>query len=291
MQILSGRRHRVLSLAFSPCGRWLAAGGSNGVHVWDTSEPNAKPRHVLVPGALWADGLVFRADGRLFFTDAQLRCHLFDPADGGLTNLGLSALPVVAPVGERLVDFSGAELRIYQLRPTGQPLVKTVTMSESHFVTAAAFAPDGATFAIVEGRVGSNAVVTVRKAETGKPIRELPGAFQRPAQLCFTGDGAHVIARAAAGLACWTLAEPDRAPVKGVNPSGKHFVALAVHPEGPLLTVDNDRLVRVWGVPALTNGRTIEWNIGKLYAVAVSPDGTRAAVASHTGRVLVWDWD
>ena len=66
---------------------------------------------------------------------------------------------------------------------------------------------------------------------------------------------------------------------------------MAVHPAGPLLTVANDKLVQVWDAPALAPSRAIEWNVGKLYAVAVSPDGTRAAVGSHTGKVLVWDWD
>ena len=57
------------------------------------------------------------------------------------------------------------------------------------------------------------------------------------------------------------------------------------------MTVDTDRLVRVWDVASLTVTRTIEWNIGNLNAVAASPDGTRAAVGSGTGKVLVWDWD
>jgi hypothetical protein len=47
----------------------------------------------------------------------------------------------------------------------------------------------------------------------------------------------------------------------------------------------------VWDAATLKLDRTIEWNVRKLYAVAVSGDGTRAAVGSHTGKVLVWDWD
>jgi WD40 repeat protein len=160
---------------------------------------------------------------------------------------------------------------------------------------AAAFAPDGATFAITEQRIGDGAPsgLTLRDAETAKPIRELKSAVPNPYQMVFSKDGAHLIARLPVRLVCWTLAaaEPGAAPRKVVNPSRKHFVAMAVHPDGPLLTVDNDRLVRVWTVPALTTDRSITWNIGKLHAVAVSPDGTRAAVGGHTGEVLVWDWD
>jgi WD40 repeat protein len=66
---------------------------------------------------------------------------------------------------------------------------------------------------------------------------------------------------------------------------------LAFHPDGSLPTVGGDRLVRVWDAETLTPGRVIEWNVGKLYAVAVSPDGARAAVGRHTGKVVVWDRD
>jgi len=162
-------------------------------------------------------------------------------------------------------------------------------------VMTAAFAWDGATFATSERDGGADwgaaYQVKVRSTATGKSVCSLPYPGVITPAVCFSKDGSHLLARSLASVTCWDLGDVKKPPRKAQNPSRRHFGAMAVHPDGPLLTVDNDRLVRVWDVPALTTDRAITWNIGKLHAVAVSPDGTRAAVGSHTGKVLVWDWD
>lgn len=302
MQILSGRRNRVLDLVFSRCGRWLAAGGFGGVHVWDTANPTAKPRCPEPKKITGGFGLAFRADGRLFFRALNGRWSLYDPATNALTTLRLqnSGDTVPAPDGRFVAEVRGPAVRVWSF-PDGadEPESHRAFKSPGPGVTGVAFAPDDTTFATADVSYGTtdgtyfelSVALTVRAVPMGKAIATLGGAAGSTSAVRYSGDGAHLLAFWAASAACWTIAEPEKAPCKAVNPSRKHFVSMAVHPSGPLLTVDNDRLVRVWDVPALTTDRTIAWNVGKLYAVAVSPDGTRAAVGSNTGKVLVWDWD
>jgi WD40 repeat protein len=296
VQILSGRRHRVEELAFSHCGRWLAAAGyTGGLHVWDTAAPTAPPQHPEDPDSVRAGSLVFRTDGRVFVNGRLSRWFLYDPTSRALTAVGRSRTgwAVPSPDGLRVIRTNEpAPLRTYTFGPR-DALVPGATVRDKRvgFFQTCAFAPDGATFAVSEHRIRGPCGLTIRAAETAKPVRELKAAFPNAFQMVFSTDGAYLIARAPARLACWTLAEPDAAPWLVANSSRKHFVGMAVHPTGALLTVDTERLVRVWAVPALTTDRSITWNIGKLLAIAVSPDGTRAAVGGHTGRVLVWDWD
>jgi WD40 repeat protein len=288
-----------MELAFSHCGRWLAACGfSGGLHVWDTSNPTAPPRHAEFPGSYLRPGsLSFRADGRVFVNNYSGNWFLYDPATGKVTALkGSRANWVVpSPDGRRVVRIGEwSPLRTWTISAKDKVGPMVNVRVDGRHIEAAAFTADGGTFATAEHHnSGARWVpeLRLRDAETANPTRELVGAFRNTAQMAFSKDGAHLIARANASLACWTIAEPTRAPRKATNPSRRHFLSMAVHPSGPVLTVDNDRLVRVWDVPALTTDRIIEWNIGKLYAVAVSADGTRAAVGSHTGKVLAWDWD
>jgi WD40 repeat protein len=295
VQILGGRRAPVTELEFSRCGRWLAAAGYGGLHVWDTADPTAPPQHPELPDS-YIQSLVFRTDGRVFVNGSSSRWFLYDPLSRVLTTNGRSwtGWAVPSPDGLRVVRMNEfPSLRTYTFGPRDTLVPGAVVRDKrvSYFRTAA-FAPDGATFAILEHRVGETPIgLTLRNAETAKPIRELKGAFPNTFHMLFSKDGAYLIARLPVRLACWNLAaEPAAAPRLVTNPSRKHFVAMAVHPDGPLLTVDNDRLVRVWSVPALATDRSITWNIGRLFAVAVSPDGTRAG-GSVSGEVLVWDWD
>jgi WD40 repeat protein len=303
MQILSGRRHRVEELAFSHCGRWLAAAGSGGgLHLWDTHDPGAEPRHVPVrPAYRRAPVLTFRPDGRLFYA-AGYSWYVLDPGGGRPTRVAPNRhwAATVSADGTRIVrsrDWS--PLRTYRVTADGVTGGPSVPVPGTYFAHAA-FTPDGTAFAVEEVvgalHLPSPRRVTVRAADTGEQLAALAPAFTaRPMWVAreyrFSPDGSRLVGRCEAVLARWAVADPDRPPVVVRNPAGREFLALAFHPDGSLLTVDDGRLVRVWDAGTLTPGRAVEWNVGKLYAVAVSPDGARAAVGSHTGKVLVWDWD
>jgi WD40 repeat protein len=304
MQALSGRRHRVEELAFSHDGRWIAAGGRSGPHIWDTTNPTAKPQNPKLPGLYQrAQTLCFHPDGRLFLQDGPSRWYIYDPEAKKRTDLGGRRVCTVVPSpdGQRVVRIhEPSPLRIWKFGAKDKLEAESEVPLTTTYVVTAAFSPDGSRLATAEikseimmpGRVyRQTQALTLRTARTGKPTRTLRAVFARPDQLLFSHDGERLFARTAGSFACWTLAEPDKSPKKAVNPARKHFLSMAYHREGKLLTVDNDRLVRVWDAATLRHERAIEWNIGKLYAVAVSPDGTRAAVGSHTGKVLVWDWD
>ncbi|MBA4064955.1 MAG: hypothetical protein C0501_14825 [Isosphaera sp.] len=300
MQILSGRRHRVEELAFSHCGRWLAAGGRGHLHLWDTHDPGAAARQVYAARYGRAGHLAFRRDGRLFYITTS-SWYVLNPEGGRPTRVATDRYwsAAVSPDGTRVVrQREWTPLRTYRIDPDGVAAGPTVSVRGTYFAHAA-FAADGAVFAVEQAAApaleGAHRV-TVRSADTGGQLAVLAPAFTaRPMwvqrQYRFSPDGARLVGRCEAELVCWAVGDPDRPPVTAANPAGRDFLSLAFHPDGALLTVDDGRLVRVWDAETLTPGRVIEWGVGKLWAVAVSPDGARAAVGSHTGKVLVWDWD
>lgn len=294
MLALRGRRNGVQELAFSHCGRWLAAGGlRGGIHVWDTQNPTAPPRHIDFGPHSWAGALAFRSDGRLLCDDGTRKWVLFGPDDERteLARPGTHGWFHPAPDAlhaVRVDTLSRLECFAVPSEPGAKAKRVWATKKEAWGYSRVAFTRDGATLAHAQTCAGKRAVVT-RDAATGAVRAEFPAAAANIPQLAFVGDS--LVGRANGGLTCWSLAEPAAKPRKATNPTRKHFQSMAAHPGGAVLTVDNDRLVRVWSVPDLNPYREIAWSVGKLYAVAVSPDGARAAVGSHTGRVLVWDWD
>jgi WD40 repeat protein len=281
---------------FSHDGRWLAACGfGGGVHVWDTANPTAKPMH---PSGGYAHGLAFRPDGRLFFHVIHGKWYLFDPAEDELAALHspkTACLVASADATQVARVQAASEILTWGFSDGDRPVQRLKVKCGNAHVNGAAFAPDGSTLVTIEAEYDRywtrEAKLVLRDTAKGKVIASLEGAAATVDRVQFTRNGEYVVASWAGTLACWNVAEPDKPPRRGVNPGRKHFQSVALHPHGPVLTADNDRLVRVWEVPAMTTDRTIEWNIGNLYAVGVSPDGSRAAVSSHTGKVLVWDWD
>jgi WD40 repeat protein len=68
--------------------------------------------------------------------------------------------------------------------------------------------------------------------------------------------------------------------------------AVAVHPHKPLvLTGGGDATVRLWEYTetSLTPRESFDWQVGRVTALAVSPDGMLAAAGGVSGEVVVWD--
>jgi WD40 repeat protein len=301
VQILGGRRAPVEELAFSHCGRWLAAAaGGGGVHLWDATDPAAPPLRPIPDDTGYSGNLAFRRDGRLFFRDCFCRMRLYDPASGKLTEHGYapSANMAVSPDSRRFVELGAYFLLTWRIRVKGPPVPELSDETHRTHVRRAVFTADGARLVIAEERtVGTGRKkqitfgLTLRNARTGAVVRDLGALPEVPWQLAVSADGARVFARWREIVSCWSVSEPGEGPREAPAPTRHALHELAVHPNGPLLTADAAGVVRVWEVPELRPEREFAWGLGRLAALAVSPDGTRAAAGSASGKVLVWDWD
>jgi WD domain, G-beta repeat len=73
-------------------------------------------------------------------------------------------------------------------------------------------------------------------------------------------------------------------------PGRANITALRLHPsERFFITVGGDRCVRYWDSTRFTILKTLNWQVGKLYALDISADGTTAAAGGENGQVAVWD--
>src|SRR5262249_16101796 len=67
---------------------------------------------------------------------------------------------------------------------------------------------------------------------------------------------------------------------------------LAFHPSGrALMMAMKDVKVTFLDPTTLTELAAYDWDIGKVFKIAFSPDGMRAAGAGEKGKVAVWDVD
>jgi WD40 repeat protein len=298
MRILPGPTRSNTHLAWSPCGRWLATGGTgDGAMLWDTFAGTEGQR--VLTGGHGTVGLRFVPDsGRLVL----------------MSRSGLWALDVE----------SGQEKKLALRGRNG-----------ANAIIAGAFSPDGRLCAVNQWGNTGRAIAVYDLSEPVTPSAEYgsnvlghdsPFAYRSSEQLFWidtswnlawfssaTGDplGSIPFPASRRVVSDWALS-PDGARAALVTPEALYVApldgtppvslprpaktfrrGLAWSPCGRVLACGCGTTVQLLEADTLAEIRALDWGIGKPRALAFSPDGARCAVSGDSGRgwVAVFDLD
>lgn len=296
MRVLTGRKKPISSVAFSPDGRRLAVASDGVVRLWDLADGKTVAEFAL-PGMFPLQvKTAFHPGGKLLAV-AHERAELIDLGTGRREKLpGKGALfntLSFSPDGRELVAGGDHFFRWDVDTRTALPAPRLHTVRGSAGTTwpSAAFAPYGTRFAASRRawcRPTNVNTTAVFDRATLAPLARFDAAGHDTKRLAFNRDGTLLAATSGPVLRVYDLTAG--AEVATLKVGKLHFMTAAFTPDGrSVATVSKDCTVRFFDVATWEAARTYDWDIGPLLDLAFAPDGLTAAVASDTGRVLLFD--
>lgn len=306
----------VAGLSFAADGQTLIAGGSGGYDLWHLQTAS----HLYIPShavkRLW--GCRYDPMGRWIYVTDSVRGLRLLPAGGG------EALP---PPGTPYVmhvtsfDLSGDGTCLAMTRGgAGQSRVecwkvsraglffpawslldgKPINPDELYYfnqakwwTNAVAISRDGKVVVTAENRSasasGDRPTIVQRQGGTGKAVADLgTSATGFDMHLAVAADGKGVFAWDGKLLERWDF-KSGQCKANLATPGRGTFTSLAVHSSGRVVvTASTDGQARTWDAHDLRLVHAVKCQVGKLHAVALSPDGKTVAVGGDKGQVALW---
>ncbi len=322
MLFLQGHTAAVQALAYAPDGQTLASSSDDGtVRLWDVVHGEECAR---LPKNGYAPLLAWSPEGRtLAIASSDHRLRLWDVARGaivqetrvlhcrGLTGVSFSPDGNWFALGVELSPFGPERRRagLYLWRmeesklvigrgPSAHPapyfaeepgsapaqLRWAGPIADSDSIWSLAFTPDGQT--LVTGTSSGHVDLwQVGSARRRIRLNETIGIRA----LTISPDGCTIAAVPGREVKLWSLDNPERPPrhLRG----HQHFTcALAFTPDSQLLATGGwDSTVRLWEVASRVECQRYDWQLGRINALALAPDGMTAAVGGDHRDVIIWD--
>lgn len=290
MRTFPGHTGFVQSLAFSPVGSLVASGASDGrVIVWDSLSGDIVHEAKMDGESIGA--IAFHPDGAFLAAGShEGYVRVFDLAEG--------LMPVTS------WDEQG-RITALALTPDGQTLAWSsydgwfatgwVAPVPADSATGQLFifriSPDGRTVAVA----GTGPAILLHDlASPANPIGLPHGDRQGVWSLAFSPDGRTLAAALAGGVQLWDV--PERRLLTEWKDHDDITTGIAISPDGSrLLTCSWDRTARLYEFDPVARKRgplvgCYDWNVGKLFDVAISPDSTLAVAGGDEGDFVV-SWD
>jgi WD40 repeat protein len=305
---LEGPPAVVAALAFSPDGRLIAA-ASKGLAVWGVADGQlvSKPKDQAkeLPAATATPLVIaFLPDGQLAVVPADGTLVIADPSDPKRTLLrlpggGPATTAAFAPSG-RAVLLSGPELRLTTL-DGGLAWSASPGHGQPQRYGGVAISPEGNRVVAalnrwaIDAKTGPDHAHELRRLDpsTGRKLAVLAGGPRCVDHLVWSPRGDRLAGLAGHRLWLWNVETGEPTGPLSAGGTGL-FSRPAFDPTGRRLLaggVNVDGGVYVWDAETGSELRGYSWPIGRVFAVAISPDGRLAAAGGESGQIVLWPVD
>jgi hypothetical protein len=155
-------------------------------------------------------------------------------------------------------------------------------------ILAAAFAPDGKTFALAIGHD-----VWLHSVESRGLVRKFSDHIGPVNAVAFSSDGTRLVTGAGEpGLfgeaRAWEVASGNL--LKRFEGHRDGLYAVAISPDGnTLATAGYDQKIKLWDINTASEQKTLDGHSGAIFSLAFRPDGKVLASASADRTVKLWD--
>jgi WD40 repeat protein/serine/threonine protein kinase len=288
--VLRGHTKPVRGVRFVPDGSTLCTASDDGqVKAWDlTADPEGRTVHDL-PAAVTAIA-VHRGGRQLAIGYADGSVHVYADRDApprklpgnGRAELIVLRFPEAGPpVG---VELAGRAAVVWTFGDEPRRVLR-VEAAGGGEITRADLSADGTRLAVGD----DTGVLTVWSVPDRTHIAALGTGLPVPVRhLALSPDGRRVAALTAGyWVGVWDVADPlINFQVPG---HGEGLRLVRFLPDGnKLVTAGLNNSIRTW-LPSGREELQLLGHVGRVHALAVSPDGRTLASASQTGAVKLWD--
>jgi WD40 repeat protein/transcriptional regulator with XRE-family HTH domain len=253
-QIFSGHTEGLLSVAFSPDGRYILTGSRDDTAIlWDAQT-----------------GQELR----------QFAGHLPGPRDGGV---GAGVRAIFSPDGKYVLTggFDGVA-KLWDVE-TGEEL--RAFSGHSDAVWGIAFSPDGKY--VLTGSFDHTA--RLWDPNTGKEIRQFRGHTEEVCEVAFSPDGQYIVTGSYDNTArLWDVGTGKE--VRVFRGHTHHVVSVTFSPDGRYIVTGSwDNTARLWNVETGKELHQFTGHTNWINSVAFSPDGRFLLTGSGDKIAILWD--